>query len=141
WTRNRSPAVQDWPAQRNAAATDASAAAAISASSSTTSGPLPPSSSRHGLPAARVATCAPVATEPMNPIACVPRLAAISSPTTEPGPVTMLKTLAGSSASTRHSASFTEQTDVERAGDQTTAFPPASAGAISSAGIVYGQFQ
>src|SRR5207253_11318325 len=66
-------------------------------------------------------------------------LAAISSPTTEPGPVTMLKTPAGSSASTRHSASFTEQTDVERAGDQTTAFPPASAGAISSAGIVYGQ--
>ena len=40
-----------------------------------------------------------------------------------------------------HSASFTAQTVVEGAGTQTTAFPAASAGAISSAGIVYGQFQ
>ncbi len=40
-----------------------------------------------------------------------------------------------------HSASFTAQTEVEGAGTQTTAFPAASAGAISSAGIVYGQFQ
>ena len=40
-----------------------------------------------------------------------------------------------------HSASFTAQTDVEDAGAQTTALPAASAGAISSAGIVYGQFQ
>ena len=34
-----------------------------------------------------------------------------------------------------HSASFTEQTDVEDAGAHTTALPAASAGAISSAGI------
>ena len=39
-----------------------------------------------------------------------------------------------------HSASFTAQTDVDEAGAQTTALPAASAGAISSAGIVYGQF-
>ena len=39
-----------------------------------------------------------------------------------------------------HSASFTAQTEVDGAGAQTTAFPAASAGAISSAGIVYGQF-
>ena len=40
-----------------------------------------------------------------------------------------------------HSASFTAATDVVGAGTQTTAFPAASAGAITSAGIVYGQFQ
>ena len=55
--------------------------------------------------------------------------------------MTIEKTPAGSSASTMHSASFTEQTEVEEAGVQTTALPAASAGAISSAGIVYGQFQ
>ena len=39
-----------------------------------------------------------------------------------------------------HSASFTAQTDVVGAGTQTTAFPAASAGATTSAGMVYGQF-
>jgi len=54
--------------------------------------------------------------------------------------VTIEKTPAGSSASTMHSASFTAHTEVDEAGVQTTAFPAASAGAMSSAGIVYGQF-
>ena len=40
-----------------------------------------------------------------------------------------------------HSASFTAQTEVDGAGTQTTAFPAAREGAITSAGIVYGQFQ
>ncbi len=118
----------------------ASAAAATSASSSTTIGPFPPSSSSAAFPAARAATCSPVDVEPMNATACVPRLPASSSPTVEPGPVTMLKTPAGSPASTTHSASFTEHTAVVEAGDQTTALPAASAGATSSDGIVYGQF-
>ena len=39
-----------------------------------------------------------------------------------------------------HCASFTEQIEVDDAGAQTTALPDASAGAISSEGIVYGQF-
>src|SRR5919198_1488265 len=77
----------------------------------------------------------------MNAIAFVPGFAAISSPTTEPGPVTMLKTPAGSSASTTHPASLTEHTAVEGAGPPTTVFPDASAGATTSAAIVYGQFQ
>ena len=118
----------------------ASAAAATSASSSTTSGPLPPSSRIVAFPAALVATCRPVATEPMKPTACVPGLPATSSPTTAPGPVTIEKTPGGSSASTMHSASLTEHIAVEDAGVQTTALPAASAGAMSSAGIVYGQF-
>jgi hypothetical protein len=48
----------------------------------------------------------------------------------------MLKTPAGSPASAMHSASFTEQIEVDEAGVQTTAFPDARAGAIASAGMV-----
>ena len=92
------------------------------------------------MPAAASATFRPVAVEPMNPIACVPGLRAISSPTTGPGPVTRLKTPGGRSASATHSASAIAATEVLGAGVQTTALPQASAGAISSAGIVYGQF-
>src|SRR5262245_62314121 len=77
----------------------------------------------------------------MKPIACVPGLDAISSPTTAPGPVIIENTPAGNSASTTHSASFTAQTAVEDAGVQTTVLPAASEGAITSAGMVYGQFQ
>ena len=40
-----------------------------------------------------------------------------------------------------HSASATPAIEVDAAGVQTTALPQARAGAISSAGIVYGQFQ
>ena len=72
----------------------------------------------------------------MNPTPWTPGFEATSSPTTGPGPVTIEKTPAGSSASTMHSASFTAQTAVDGAGTQTTAFPAASAGAMSSAGIV-----
>jgi len=61
---------------------------------------------------------------------------AISSPTTGPGPVTKLNTPAGRSASATHSASRAEQTAVEGAGVHTTVLPHASAGAISSAGMV-----
>ena len=60
--------------------------------------------------------------------------------TREPGPVTKLKTPGGRSASTTHSASAMPAIAVVDAGVQTTVFPQASAGAISSAGIVYGQF-
>ncbi len=128
--------MQLCPAQRNDATRLASAAAATSASSSTIIGPLPPSSSSIAFPAARVATFSPVSTEPMKPIAWVPGLPAISSPTTAPRPVTIEKTPAGNSASTMHSASFAAQIEVDDAGAQTTALPAASAGASSSAGIV-----
>ncbi len=141
WTSRRSPAVQLCPAQRKHAATVASAARSRSASSRTTTGPLPPSSSTAALPAAASATRRPVSVEPMKPTPCVPGLRAISSPTVEPGPVTRLKTPGGRSASATHSARAIPATAVVEAGVQTTAFPQASAGAISSAGIVYGQFQ
>ena len=75
------------------------------------------------MPAARSATRCPVAVEPMNPTACVPGFAAISSPTTGPGPVTMLNTPGGRPASSMHWASLTAQTEVLGAGTHTTAFP------------------
>src|SRR5919108_3111415 len=141
WTSSRSAAVQLWPALRKQASSVAATAASRSASSSTTSGPLPPISRSTSLPAARSATRCPVAIDPMNPTADVPGFAATSSPTTGPGPVTMLNTPGGRPASTMHSASFTAHTDVVGAGTHTTAFPAARAGATISAGIVYGQFQ
>ena len=97
---------------------------------------MPPSSSSVVFPAAAAATFWPVATEPMKPTAWVPGLDATSLPTTEPEPVTIENTPGGNSASTMHSASLTEHTAVEDAGVQTTVLPAASAGAISSAGIV-----
>ena len=54
--------------------------------------------------------------------------------------MTKLKTPGGRSASATHSASAMPATAVVDAGVHTTVFPAASAGAISSAGIVYGQF-
>ena len=50
-------------------------------------------------------------------------------------------TPAGNSASTMHSASFVEHTDVDDAAAHTTVLPEASAGAINAAAIVYGQFE
>ena len=55
--------------------------------------------------------------------------------------MTRLKTPRGRSASTTQRASSIAATAVDDAGVQTTVLPEASAGAISSAGIVYGQFQ
>ncbi len=92
------------------------------------------------MPAARWVIRCPVLVEPTNPIAATRGSPAISSPTSSPGPVTRLNTPAGRAASTMHSASATEHRDVSRAGFQTTVLPAASAGAMSSAGIVYGQF-
>ncbi len=72
----------------------------------------------------------------MNPTVPVPGFAAISSPTTGPGPVTMFTTPRGSSAASRHDANAAAQTDVEGAGAHTTVFPYAIAGARISPGIV-----
>ena len=88
------------------------------------------------MPAAAWATSRPVAVEPMKATPLVPGLRAISSPTTGPGPVTRLNTPGGRSASAMHCASATAHTAVDGAGVHTTALPHASAGAISSAGIV-----
>src|SRR5499427_434979 len=140
YTRKRSPAVQLWPAHRYAASSAASVARPRSASSRITMGPLPPSSRSCVLPAARAATLAPVATEPMKPTACTPGWPATASPTTGPGPGRKLNTPAGTPASVMISASSAQHAEVLGAGTQITALPAAMAGANNSAPIVYGQF-
>src|SRR5262249_8650542 len=64
-----------------------------------------------------------------------------AAPATGPGPGTKLNTPAGASSAAMISASRAQQAVVVGAGTQTTALPAASAGANSSAPIVYGQFQ
>src|SRR6516164_480931 len=103
-------------------------------------GPLPPSSSSWVLPAARAATLAPVATDPMKPTPCTPGWPATASPTTGPGPGRKLNTPSGRPAATMISASSALHAAVVGAGTQITVLPAASAGANSSAPIVYGQF-
>src|SRR5262249_60443375 len=100
-----------------------------SASSSTTIGPLPPSSSSWVLPAARVATDAPVATDPMKPTAATPGCPASASPATGPGPGTKLNTPGGVPSAAMISASRAQQAVVGGAGPQTTVLPGGSAGA------------
>src|SRR3989442_420185 len=94
-------------------------------------GPLPPISSMVCLPAARPATRCPVSVEPTKPTPATRGWPAISSPTTEPAPVTRLKAPGGRSASARHSASFTELGEALEAREQTTVLPAASAPAQS----------
>src|SRR6266568_4239622 len=106
-----------------------------------TIGPLPPSSSSCVLPAALAATLPPVSTEPTNPTPATSGCATTASPTTGPGPETKLNTPAGRLACAMTSASSAQQAVVVGAGTQTTVLPAASAGANSSAPIVYGQFQ
>src|SRR5204862_368645 len=67
----------------------------MSASANTTWGPLPPSSSITCLPAARLATDAPVSVEPTKPTPSTSGWPATSSPTSAPGPVTRLTAPAG----------------------------------------------
>src|SRR6266568_4803668 len=97
----------------------------MSASAKTTCGPLPPSSSITCLPAARLATEAPVSVEPTKPTPSTSACPATSSPTSAPGPVTRLATPAGKSASAMHSISATEITLVDEAGVQTNVLPAA----------------
>ena len=93
------------------------------------------------MPAAWRDTISPVWVEPVNATAWVPGFTASSSPTSGPGPSTKLNTPGGKSASATQSARTPEHTAVDGAGVHTTAQPQASAGASTSAGIVYGQFQ
>src|ERR1700691_3409625 len=139
-TRNRSPAVQLWPAHRYAASRDAAVASSRSASSRITIGPLPPSSSSCALPAARTATWLPVSTEPTKPTPATRGWATSESPTMGPGPGTKLKTPAGMPVSAITSARIAQHAVVDGAGTQTTVLPAAIAGANTSAPIVYGQF-
>src|SRR2546421_9043215 len=117
-----------------------STALPMSASANTTCGPLPPSSSITCLPAALLATDAPVSVEPTKPTPSTSACPATSSPTSAPGPVTRLATPAGKSASAMHSISATEITLVDEAGGQTAQVPAAGPGGSDAAALVRGAF-
>ena len=141
-TMRRDDAVQRWPVAKNAPFAAHSTATARSASSSTTSGFLPPISSwNFFMPSAHAAAIAlPVATDPVNEIAAMSGCRISVSPTTEPRPITRLKTPGGMPDSTMICASACAVAGTRSAGLKTTQFPYARAGAIFQAGIAIGKF-
>ena len=121
----RLEAVQRCPVEKNEPCTATSIACSSCASSSTTSGFLPPISSWNLAPRLSAASAMrfPVATEPVKLIASMPGWSMIACPTTEPLPITRLKTPAGSPARLMMSASAQAQPGTRSAGLNTTQLP------------------
>ncbi len=82
----------------------------------------------------------PVPTDPVKLIAVTSGWLTITSPTTEPRPMTRLNTPAGNPARARISAIAHAHPGTRSAGLHTTVLPYASAGAIFHAGIAIGKF-
>src|SRR5215217_8098156 len=110
-----------------------------SASSRMIVGPFPPSSRRMGLAPARCATALPTAELPVNPTACVPGFATISSPTSA-SPKSRLTEPSGMPASRKHSINRTAMMDEVGAGFHTTVLPAARAADRYSLGMATGKF-
>ncbi len=83
----------------------------------------------------------PVSIEPVKLMAAMSRCPTRASPTTEPDPMTRLKTPGGIPAAARMSASIHAHPGVHCAGLKTTVLPKASAGAIFHDGMAIGKFQ
>src|SRR6266571_7027959 len=83
----------------------------------------------------------PVSIDPVKLIAATSRWFTMVSPTTDPGPMTRLKTPTGMPALARISVSAQAQPGVHCAGLNTTVLPHARAGAIFQAGMAIGKFQ
>ncbi len=120
--------MQFCPAAQKAPETQLSTAALKSQSASTTTGLLDPSSIPIFLrPAVRV-TSSPASTPPVKETIRTRGSETRAAPTSPPGPVTTFRTLGGSPASRKSSASFRAERGVTVAGFSTTPFPPAMAG-------------
>ena len=122
---SRLAAVQRCPVEKNALWIETLTAVSRSASSSTTCGFLPPISSwTFASRAAQFfATPRPTAAEPVKLTASTPGSFDRISPTTEPRPITRLKTPAGSPARAMISASAQAQPGTRSAGLNTTQLP------------------
>src|SRR6516164_5665112 len=83
----------------------------------------------------------PTSVEPVKEIARTAGLPTSSSPISEPDPVTIFNTPAGTPASTNNSTSLRAVKLVNSAGFHTTVLPQTSAGAIFQTGIATGKFQ
>ena len=121
----REEAVQRWPVEKKAPLTVHSTAVLRSASSSTTSGFLPPISSWNFfiVPTQASATLRPVDTEPVKVMALTSRDFSSVSPTTEPRPMTRLKTPEGMPARTMISDRAWAEPGTRSAGLKTTVLP------------------
>ncbi|CAM5664595.1 hypothetical protein SVIOM74S_09920 [Streptomyces violarus] len=93
--------MQNWPVLKTKPLMTAPTAFSRSASSKTRWAAFPPSSMVTGLSAspATLATCRPIAVEPVKAILSTPRWRSSASPATGPLPVTTLTTPSGTPAS------------------------------------------
>src|SRR6185503_1658078 len=83
----------------------------------------------------------PTPFDPVNEIALTAGWLIISSPTSEPDPITRFKTPGGIPAASKISVIRTAVAGVIEAGLKTTVLPATSAGAIFQIGIATGKFQ
>ena len=141
-TNTRLTARHAWPQLKKRPTDAALAAPARSASLSTMNGSEPPSSSVSRLAplAASSITRSPTGVEPVKPILRTSGCLTSASPTTEPGPVTTLKTPLGRPASCSSSAIRSVVSGVVSAGLATIVLPATSAGASLFASSVVGKF-
>ena len=96
-TSRRGPPMQNWPVLKTKPLMTAPTAFSRSASSKTMWAAFPPSSMVTGLSAspATLATCRPIAVEPVKATLSTPRWRSSASPATGPLPVTTLTTPSG----------------------------------------------
>ena len=132
---------QIWPALAKQPKAVRATAFSMSASSKMMVGPLPPSSSSIGLPAARWATTWPVRLEPVRPMATMPGWPATSSPTSAGSPRTRLRAPSGTPASRKQVIRCDAEIGVHSEGFHTIALPAAKPADRYSLGIATGKFQ
>ena len=142
-TITRDEAVQRWPVEKNPLFNALFTATSRSASSNTTNGFFPPISNWNFAIRDRqaVAIFWPVPTEPVKLMASTRESSSSTAPTSEPRPMTRLKTPLGKPARIRMSASAHADPGTSSAGFITTVLPKANAGANFQAGIAMGKFQ
>ena len=141
-TNRREPATHDCPVpSKMPSATDATAAS-MSASANTMWGDLPPSSRATGISfsAAMAAMRRPLPVPPVNDTHFTPGCRTSASPATAPVPGRMLRSPAGSPASSAASPRAIAPEGVTSDGFRITALPAARAGATFCASIVRGEF-
>ena len=85
-------------------------------------------------------TCCPTSVEPVKPIFATSGCSISRCPTTEPLPVTTLRTPSGIPASSASSASRSAESGVSSAGFSTTVLPVASAGPSFQDEMLSGKF-
>ena len=142
-TSIRVGALHDWPEFMKQLCTPAATALLKSASSRMILADLPPSScaTRLTVSAELLATAIPARVDPVNDIISISACCDMASPTLGPSPFTILKTPAGTPASSRISVHKAALRGATSEGFNTMVQPAAKAGATLQAIWLIGQFQ